>query len=233
MQEESTTVLDQDQMEQVKARTLWEYTTKEEREKIKNRIIAIAPVARSPKAKDILHKISQEEKVEDREAALLCTLIKRVDAWGRNKLAFVARNASDEAGRLIASKVKLLKEAETAHNRLVESAKARVKKAMSQLQEQLDEELDKLSTDRDAAGDKIRIEFQPKLDQQEARLKAIRIYVTDAAGKFTSRIQGMPLYDLERIAEGKVVRVLEDCDGVEQTVEVMCPDMIRETVEGP
>ena len=233
MQEESTTVLDPDQMEQGKTRQAWEYTTKEERDEVEARLSKISPVARSPKVKEILHKIEQEKKTEDRTAALLHTLTERADTWGRKRLASVTRESSSEAGRLINAKVKLLHEADAAYSRLVDSAKDRVRWAVNQVQEQLNEELAKLAADKRAATGKIDSEFQPKLEEQEAKLKATNVDVTDTVGKFTSRIQGMPLYDLERIAEGKVVKITEALEGVEFPVEVICPDMIRETVEGP
>jgi len=195
MQEESTTVLDPDQMKQ---------------------------------GMENLHKIEQEKKAEDRTAVIIHTLAERADIWGRKRLAEVSRETSTEAGRLIHAQVKLLHEADVAHGRLVASAKAKVKKAMQQLQDQLCEELRKLSADKLAATDKIRNEFKPKLDEQEGKLEATNISVTDTVGKFIAYIQGMPLYDLEKVAEGKVVRILEERDGVEHTVAVVCPD-----VEGP
>lgn len=224
MQEESATVLDPNQMEQVETRQAWEYTTKEERDEVEARLSKISPVARSPKVKEILHNIEQEKRAETRTAALLHTLTKRVDTWGRRRLAFVTRESSSEAGRLINAKVKLLHEADAAYSRLVDSAKARVKKAVNQLQEQLNEELNKLAADKRAATGKIDSEFQPRLEEQEVKLKTANLNVTDTVGKFTSRIQGMPLYDLERIAEGKTV-ILEERGG---PVVVICPD-----AEGP
>lgn len=225
MQEESTTVLDPVQMEQAKARQLWEYRTKEERDSVEARILKISPVVRSPNAKEVLHKIEQEKKAEDRTAALLHKLTERADTWGRLRLSFVTREASDEAGRLIATKVKLLQEAKTAYNRLVESAKARGNKAMAQLQKQLSAELESLDKDRLAAESKIQCEFQPRTDAQASRIAEAKMNIEETAGKFTSRIQNLPLYELERVAEGKVVRVTELEGDRAQIVEVVCPDV--------
>jgi hypothetical protein len=173
--------------------------------------------------------IKQEKKVEDRTAALLRTLTERADLWGRRRLSFVTRETSSEVGKLIGSQSKLLQEINTAYDRLVESAKARVKKAMDQLQVQLSAELCKLGTDKRAAVDKVFSEFRPKLEEQETRLREVNINVPDTVGKFTSRIRGMSLQDLERIADGKSVQITEPMEGGrEWSAVVICPD-----VEGP
>jgi hypothetical protein len=229
MQEESTTVLDPSQMEHGKVTQPWEYTTKEERDSVKVRLSKISPVARSPKVKEILHRIEQEEKAEDRTAALWHTLIERADTWGRKQLSCITGNTSDAAGKLLSSQAKLLKEIATAHNRLVESAKDRTKRAMQQLQDQLCEELRKLDTDKRAAEDKVFSEIRPKLAEQERLLAEGKERVTDIVGKFTSCIGTLPLYDLERLAEGKSVRIAEPQEGGGgRDIEVVCPD-----VEGP
>ena len=159
----------------------------------------------------------------DPSAALLQTLIERADTWGRRRLGAVQRETSSEAGRLIAAKVKLLHEVDTAYNRLVDSAKARVKKAMAQLQEQLKEELEKLSSDKDVAVNKIHCEVQPKLDEQEQRLRIAKHDVTDKVGLFTSRIQGLTAGCLEMLMQGKSVTPNNG-----EGFVVICPD-----VEGP
>ena len=226
MQEASNTVLDAEQMKQLNTKASWEYSTKEERQAVKVRILKISPVARSPRAKEILHKIEQEEKVEDRQAALTHTLTERADSWGRKKLTALTRETTDKVGRFSATKGKLRNEAITAHARLVESARAKVKKAVQQLQEQLVAETRALDSDKDAALARIEVEFQPQYAEAEKALKEAKVSITDIVGEFTSHIQGMPLYDLERIADGKAVRISEP--GGALSVEVVCPD-----AEGP
>jgi len=171
-------------------------------------------------------------KADDRAAALLHILTERADLWGRRRVAFVTHETSSEAGKLIVSQSKLLQEINTAYDRLVESAKARVKKAMDQLQVQLSAELCKLGADKRAAVDKVFSEFRPKLEEQETRLREINTNVFDTVGKFTSHIQVMSLQQLEQLAAGKTVMCeVVHGDTREHAFEfpVVCPDV----VEGP
>ena len=173
-----------------------------------------------------------EDLTFGRRPALLHTLIERADTWGRRRLASVTRETTDVAGKLLSSQVKLLKEIGTAHNRLVESAKDKAKKAMDQIQAQLNEELKKLGTDKRAADDKVFAEIRPKLDEQEGRLKAANIEVPAIVGKFTHDIQHLSLQQLEQVAAGKTVMCeVVHGDTREHAFEfpVVCPDV----VEGP
>jgi hypothetical protein len=159
-------------------------------------------------------------------------LIERADTWGRRKIASVTRETTDAAGKLLSSQVKLLKEIGTAHNRLIESAKDKAKKAMDQIQAQLNEELKKLGTDKRAADDKVFAEIRPKLDEQEGRLKVANIEVPAVVGIFTSHIQVMSLQQLEQLAAGKTVMcevVYGDTRELAFEFPVVCPDV----VEGP
>ena len=170
-----------------------------------------------------------EEKSCDCTAALMLKLLERADTWGRKQLSYLTNTITAAAGKLLSSQSKLLKEVDTAHNRLVESAKARTRKAVQQLQEQLNEEVSKLEADKRAAENKVRNEIKPLFEEQARLLTEGERRVTDVVGKFTSRISTMSLSDIEILASGKSVKITEPLEGGgEWSVVVTCPD-----VEGP
>ena len=189
-----------------------------ERNMVKARINKISPVGRNRKEKDAWDAIKKEEEHEDRVAATTHVLLDQADKWHRKALSATNLAITTEAGKVGNKQKELMKLALDEADKRKQQVRAKIRKEMARLQEELVSTEKSIDEDMKLSQESITIKLKPQFDSCAARLEDARMTIPQRMADFAEDIKGLALDQLNELAAGGKITVVRD--GAEKVISV-------------
>jgi hypothetical protein len=185
---------------------------------VKARLEKISPTARKPKEKAAWDAIKKEEEREDRVAATTHVLLERADKWGRKAISATTLSVTGEVAKVANKQKGMMKLASDEGDKRKQQLRAKAKKDMQRIQDELARAEKAVDEDVDAAKGSIMTKFKPSFDAAETRLKDANTHVPQRVANFVEDIKDFTLDQLEMLAADRPVVLVHE--GVEKTIAV-------------
>ena len=145
-------------------------------------------------------------------------LLDQADKWHRKALSATNLAITTEAGKVGNKQKELMKLALDEADKRKQQVRAKIRKEMARLQEELVSTEKSIDEDMKLSQESITIKLKPQFDSCAARLEDARMTIPQRMADFAEDIKGLALDQLNELAAGGKITVVRD--GAEKVISV-------------